>query len=120
MAKKSTAAKKAAPKVTENQVKEALEMIKGEPAKMVPKPKAKATPAGAKKSGKSGTPSPKAKAKPDYIKDSITEYVVGTDDYRKLIEDHNEKYGTAYNTWRVRPQVLYVIWQSLKDYYGIK
>jgi hypothetical protein len=114
------ATKKTTSKVTEKQVKKASEMIAGEPAKTVPKPKANTTPAGAKKSGKSGTPSPKAKAKPDYIKDSITEYVVGTDDYRKLIEDHNEKYDTAYNTWRVRPQVLYVIWQSLKDYYGIK
>jgi len=121
MAKKKTTPK-TAPKVTEEQVKQASEMIAGEPVKYVPKPKAKKTPDEGKKSENTMTPSPKESKKkvPAFLKDDVQAYVVGTEDYKNLIEDFNNRNATAYNPWRVRPQILYVIWKEQKDFYGVK
>lgn len=50
---------------------------------------------------------------PDWMKHTPERFAVGTEDYRKLIEYHNEKTGSAYNPWRVRPAVLYSIHETV-------
>ena len=57
---------------------------------------------------------------PGWLKNYPTEYIVGTDGYRKVIEIHNEVFGTAYNTWRVKPQVFYVIHEAVKKHWAEK
>ena len=54
---------------------------------------------------------------PEWLKSSPAQYIVGTEDYAALIQDHNEKFGTAWNKWRVRPQVFYTIHQGIWKYY---
>jgi len=71
-------------------------------------------PATKKKVEKKTTPAPK---KPKYLKKGVTEFVVGTEDYRKIIEDHNKIFGTMWNPWRCRPQVFYTIWQAMQKHY---
>jgi len=121
MAKKTTAKTAAKPKVTEEQVQRASEMVRGEPGKEAPTPQKGKAPFGEETIKKSATPSPKkTKPVPDFLKDDVQSYVVGTEDYRKLVEDFNKRNATAYNPWRVRPQILYVIWKEQRAYYGVK
>jgi hypothetical protein len=86
-------------------------------------PKTGTKTSGAKKVGNSATakakttkkPAPKKPKKPDWFKTSAGDYVVGTEDYRKIVEFHNKKTGSAYNTWRVQPAVFYTIHQKVAD-----
>ena len=84
-------------------------------AKSAPKTKAAAKPRTRAKAKKSA----KAKA-PAYLKKDVTQFVVGTNDYRQLVQDHNELFKTAWNPWRVRPQVFFTLWEGLRKHYGVK
>jgi hypothetical protein len=63
---------------------------------------------------------PKKVTIPSYMKKEVTQFVIGTEDYRKIIEDYNKLSGSSYNTWRVRPAVFYAIWADMKKHFGIK
>jgi len=58
--------------------------------------------------------------RPDFLKKNVDLYVVSTDDYRKTIEDYNEKFRTDWNPWRCQPQVFYTIHSELLKYYDDK
>lgn len=57
---------------------------------------------------------------PKWLKSSPTEYIVGTEDYVAIVKDHNDKFGSAYNPWRVRPQVFYTIHETIWNHYHDK
>jgi hypothetical protein len=59
------------------------------------------------------------KQAPAYLRRSPHQFIVGTEDYRALIADYNEKFNTSYNTWRVRPAMLYKILQAMREYYKV-
>jgi len=62
-----------------------------------------------------------AKSKvPAYLKKEVTEFVVGTDDYRQLVQDHNDLFGTVWNTWRVKPAVFLGMYLGLKKHFGVE
>ena len=66
------------------------------------------------------TPPKKAPPKikvPKWLHPFPVDYAVGTPDYLKLIEEHNERFGTAYNRWRVQPQVFYSIHEQMWNHY---
>ena len=88
-------------------------MYKGEP-------KAKAITKAAQPSNKTKkAPGSKASKlrKPKWLKSSPTEYIVGTEDYGAIIDDHNKLFGTDWLKFRVRPQVFYTIHQRIWDHY---
>jgi len=80
-------------------------------SKSAPKPKAASKPRAKKKP---------AKKVPAYLRKHVTDFVVGTEDYRKLVQDHNDLFKTAWNPWRVRPQVFFTLWEGLRKHYGVK
>lgn len=86
-------------------------------------PKTEATPKAAPKAAgeKKVQKKPTAKASkpklPAWLKSSPTEYVVGTEEYRKLVEKGNELMNTAYNPHRVRPAILYGIFEHVWKHY---
>jgi len=96
MAKKATA--KAAPK-----------------SKPAPKAAPKAT--AAKKVEKKATPKAQKAKIPSWLKPRPTDYVVGTEEYVNLVAKHNELFNTAYNTHRVRPAILYGIFEAIWKHY---
>jgi hypothetical protein len=67
--------------------------------------------------GKSKEKQAEKKQAPAYLRRSQHQFIVGTEDYRALIADYNEKFNTSYNTWRVRPAMLYKILQAMREYY---
>ena len=89
-------------------------------------PKTKATPKAAQSPAKQEKPQgSKEKAVstpkfPAWLKSSPTEYIVGTEDYAALIQDHNEKFETTWNKFRVRPQVFYTIHERVWKHYHDK
>lgn len=90
-------------------------------------PKKKATPKAAQpattakkvQTSPQGDP-PKAKTPklPTWLKPFPVDYIVGTEDYAAIVMDHNEKFGTDYNRWRVQPQVFYTIHQRILSHYN--
>lgn len=54
---------------------------------------------------------------PSWLKSSPTEYAVGTEDYRKLVEKGNELMNTSWNPWRVKPAILYGIFETVTNHY---
>lgn len=82
------------------------------------KPAAKKAPV--KKPAPKKAPEKKAPEYPKYLDKGITDFVVGTEDYRAMIQDFNDLKNTAYNTWRVKPAILYGIYKELKEHYGLK
>lgn len=89
-------------------------------------PKTKAAPKAAQPPAKTEKPqeskgnkgnSPKI---PKWLKSSPTQYIVGTEDYASLIQDHNDKFGTVWNKWRVKPQVFYTIHETIWNHYHDK
>ena len=112
--------------VKKEQVKIASKSIQGKTEKTVTPAKDNKTPVKKKKVVKKKTPKvvdiPKKTTLevPLYLKKEITEFIVGTEDYRKLVEDHNKIFETMYNTWRCRPAVFYTLYDGLKKHYGLK
>jgi len=103
-------------------------MAKKTPAKSAPKtkvtPKAAQSSTRAKKATKStpvkakGTKKALSKPKvPGWLHPFPVDYVVGTEDYGKLIDAHNELFGTAWNRFRVRPQVFFTIHEGVWNHY---
>ena len=86
------------------------------------KPATKAAPkaAPAKKTTGSGEKAGSTPKIPAFLKNSPTEYIVGTEDYAALVQDHNEKFGTHGNRWRVQPQVFYTIHEKVWKHYHDK
>ena len=92
-------------------------------------PKTKAAPKAAQppaKTEKSQT-SPQGEASkaktpklPKWLKSSPTQYIVGTEDYAAIIQDHNDKFDTMWNKFRVKPQVFYTIHEAIWKYYHDK
>jgi hypothetical protein len=95
-------------------------------AKKKTAPKTKAAPKAAQSPAKEKKPQGTQKKAgstpkiPKWLKPSPTEYIVGTEDYGALIQDHNEKFGTAWNKFRVRPQVFYTIHERIWKHYNDK
>jgi len=92
-------------------------------------PKTKATPKAAQPAAKvkKAQTSPQGEASkaktpklPKWLKPIPVDYIIGTEDYAAIVQDHNEKFGTDYNRWRVRPQVFYTIHQRIWDHYHDK
>ena len=89
-------------------------------------PKTKATPKAAQSPAKQekaqGSTGNKGKTPkfPKWLKSSPTEYIVGTEDYAALVQDHNEKFETTWNKFRVRPQVFYTIHEHIWKHYHDK
>ena len=96
-------------------------MAKKATAKAAPKSKAtpKAAPkaAAVKKVQKSADAKAKTPKLPAWLKPQPTDYVVGTEDYTKLVTKHNELFGTALNVHRVRPAVFLGIFQQIWKHY---
>jgi len=96
-------------------------MAKKATAKAAPKskptPKAAPTDTTAKKVQKKATPKAQKAKIPSWLKKSPTEYVVGTEEYVSLVAKHNELFGTMYNTHRVRPAILYGIFEAVWKHY---
>ena len=80
-------------------------------------PKAAPTDTKAKKVQKKATPKAQKAKNPSWLKSSPTEYVVGTEEYVSLVAKHNELFGTMYNTHRVRPAILYGIFEAVRKHY---
>ncbi len=89
-------------------------------------PKKKSTPkagqpaAGAKKvqkSAKAKAEKPKKAKTPGWLHPKPVDYVVGTLDYRTLIEEHNKIFKTHHNPWRTRPQVFYTIHENIVNHF---
>ena len=99
-------------------------MAKKAPATTAPKTKAtpKAEPkAAAKVKDELKAKTAPAKSKiPAWLKPLPVDYVVGTEDYAKLVDKHNELFGTAYNRWRVRPAVFDTIHETVWKHYDPK
>lgn len=72
----------------------------------------------AKKPAAQKKEAPKKPAMPDYVKKLPNEHIVGTEDYRKLVEDFNEKFNTTWNVNRVAPQVFMDLHKKLWKHYG--
>ena len=56
---------------------------------------------------------------PEYLNNKVTDFVVGTEDYRNLVEEHNKVFSTEWNPWRVRPAVFYGLWEGLRKHYKL-
>jgi hypothetical protein len=63
-------------------------------------------------------PAAKKPQKPDWLKPAANDYAVATENYRKVVEDYNEKFRTSWNPWRCRPQVFFTIHAELVKYYN--
>jgi len=96
-------------------------MAKKAPAKAAqkstPTPKAAPKATAAKKAVKKPTAKAKKSKLPAWLKPRPTDYVVGTEDYRKLIEKGNELMKTVWNPHRVRPAVFYGIFEAVWKHY---
>lgn len=69
------------------------------------------------KAAKKATPAkPKVKV-PKWLLPYPVDYVVGTEDYVKLIEEFNKRFATGYNPFRVRPAVFYTIHEDMWNHY---
>jgi len=80
--------------------------------------KPKATKKTAKKTAvKKDSATKKTNELPSFIKKLPNEHIVGTQDYRDLVADHNEKFGTKWNTHRVQPAVFFGMWRKLREHY---
>lgn len=88
-------------------------------------PKTGTKTSGAKKAGNSAKakakttkkPEPPKPVRPDFLRMAAHDYVVGTENYRKVVEDFNAKFNTTWNPWRVRPAMFYAIHNDLVNYY---
>jgi len=56
---------------------------------------------------------------PAWINKGVTDFVVGTDHYRELVQEANKILGTNWNPWRCRPAVFYTLWQEVRKHYGV-
>jgi len=62
----------------------------------------------------------KKPAGPKWLKPFPVDYIVGTEDYACIIQDHNDKFDTMYNRWRVQPAVFFTIHATIWNHYHDK